>query len=578
MIHIDKFIKKISNFYKKIRNNLFREYHLDKGYNYWIKSLEKSKNRYNSHPIKKQTTKFIQNKQTFYFIVHRVDDDYNHLKLTLDSILRQSYKNYKIFVFSKNKTKKDRTKAKYKPNLINYIDYDDNDLFNSIKMCFTSDCPDYFVFLNTTLFISRWTLEEFLLELNKEGRCDIVYCDENLYSTNTKKYHSPFFKPDWSFDLFLSYNYLGNFFLAHRDILLNSQNLSGESFYNYLLSFTLHSQKIVHIDKVLTHNFYGYNYREDEKVRDMKLQYFNNRYVSFEYNSYTETFIPIYKTNDKDLVSIVIPTKNNLKLLKNCIESIKKSSFGINFEIIVIDNNSDLGVKNQTKEIYSDNKNIKIFDYDSEFNYSKINNFGVTKSIGNILLFLNDDTQFLEANSIAKLAGHTKMELTGAVGAKLLYPDTNIIQHIGLVTLKKESLHSYHNFNDGDLYFNRNRALWNVSAITGACFCIQKEKFEKVGGFNEEFAVTCNDVDLCLKLLEIGLYNVVRNDVILYHYESFTRGKSDISDKKLESYLAENKLLKKYHKIFFERDPYYNTNFLQNNGDYVIDKRDNIEL
>ena len=204
-----------------------------------------------------------------------------------------------------------------------------------------------------------------------------------------------------------------------------------------------------------------------------------------------------------------------------------------------------------------------------DFNFSRMCNLGVKNSSGDILLFLNDDIEVLDGQWLENMVGHAQVPYTGAVGAKLLYPDRDSIQHIGIINIKLGPVHLFARYTDkSTYYFNRNRIEYNYLAVTAACLTIERRKFDEVGGFDEGLAVAYNDVDFCFKLFEAGYYNVIRNDAVLIHYESISRGDDRDSDEKYARLMKEQQVLYEKHPRFDRIDPFYNINLTQRKDNF----------
>ena len=283
-------------------------------------------------------------------------------------------------------------------------------------------------------------------------------------------------------------------------------------------------------------------------------------------------FEPVFKTN-QPLVSIIIPSKNKANILNACIQSIVEKSTYKNFEIIIIDNGSTEKSFHTTVadwEFQFPNQ-IRCFRLDIPFNYSVINNKAVEHSNGEFLLFLNNDTELISENLIEELVKIAQLDNVGAVGPKLLYPN-NTIQHAGIVlSLDDTGAHIYSGAHkDTSGYFNNTNCLTNYSAVTGACMMIQKEKFDLVGGFDENLAVDCNDVELCCKLYNQGKYNVYVPWVKMYHYECLTRGNPIINPNSLKKQSYEKQyFISKWEKLI-KNDPFYNKNLTRISKKYEL--------
>ena len=204
------------------------------------------------------------------------------------------------------------------------------------------------------------------------------------------------------------------------------------------------------------------------------------------------------------------------------------------------------------------------------FNFSKMCNLGERKAKGDLILLMNDDIEIIEGSWLERMAGQALLPHVGAVGAKLWYAGTENIQHAGVTNLKIGPSHKLVTFPDEeDYYFGRNRVTYNVAAVTGACLMVLRKKYEKVGGMDESLPVAYNDVDLCFKLLEAGYVNVQRNDAVLYHHESLSRGLDEQNDGKWERLLAEKEALYERHPQLRGEDPFYHKDLIDNASNYM---------
>ena len=170
------------------------------------------------------------------------------------------------------------------------------------------------------------------------------------------------------------------------------------------------------------------------------------------------------------------------------------------------------------------------------------------------------------------MLGQAELPHVGAVGAKLLYPDTTLIQHDGVISIESGPVHEFARMDDEEnYYFNRNRLDFDVLAVTAACLLVKKDKFDEVGGYDEELAVAYNDIDLCIKLVKSGYFNVIRNDAVLYHHESISRGDDAMDPEKFERLMNEQEKLYNKHPKYRKRDPFYNVNLVQTDCDFSND-------
>jgi GT2 family glycosyltransferase len=280
-----------------------------------------------------------------------------------------------------------------------------------------------------------------------------------------------------------------------------------------------------------------------------------------------------YTVTRNDLVSIIIPTKDQTALLKNTIDSIIALTGYTNYEIIVLNNNST------SKEFYAwvDEYTkkypqlIQVVEAHFPFNFSKLMNIGAGLAKGEYLLLLNNDVEIIHADWLDIMVSYAQQKRIGAVGVKLLYPD-DTVQHAGVVIgLGGIAGHSFVGaYKDDPGYFNYIQSVNNYAAVTAACLMCRKEVFDEVNGMDETFEVEYNDVDFCLKMMEAGFNNVYLPQVELYHYESATRGHPHQSKPSYERHLKEMKLFKDKWQHIIDHDPFYNPNLNMGAHDFSM--------
>lgn len=273
------------------------------------------------------------------------------------------------------------------------------------------------------------------------------------------------------------------------------------------------------------------------------------------------------------VVSAVIPSRDHPDILRQCLEGVKKAAADIPLEAIVVDNGSEeenrVAVKRMLQEMtegHTDGTGIGIrYVYSPmEFHFSRMCNLGAKQAEGKLLLFLNDDV-FLEKDCIRECAARAVRSYTGAVGIKLLYPNSGRIQHAGITNLPMGPVHKLQFLQDDrDYYGKANNCGRNYLAVTAACLMVEKTKFMEAGGFCEELPVAFNDVDLCFGLYELGYHNVCLNNIRAFHHESLSRGDDEAPDR-LRRLLAERRKLYERHPKLEGRDPYYSV-FLNREG------------
>ncbi|WP_162141154.1 glycosyltransferase family 2 protein [Simiduia agarivorans] len=265
-----------------------------------------------------------------------------------------------------------------------------------------------------------------------------------------------------------------------------------------------------------------------------------------------------WNVSPEPLVSIVIPTRNAKDLVQTCIDSIVTKTTYPNYEIILVSNNTDDPACAEYFSALAERGTLKLLHYNKPFNYSAINNFAVSHVKGSVLAFLNNDIEVISPDWLTFMVGHALRSDIGGVGAKLLYPD-NRVQHAGVVMGYGGGAGHAHKYypRDHQGYLQRLAATNNYSAVTAACMLIERNKFEAIGGFNEQnLAVAFNDVDLCLRLTQAGLRNVYCAEAVLYHHESISRGAEDTAEKQ-RRFQGEVDFLKTQWQCIIQADPAY---------------------
>lgn len=279
-----------------------------------------------------------------------------------------------------------------------------------------------------------------------------------------------------------------------------------------------------------------------------------------------------YQIKEQPLVSIIIPNKDHIEDLDKCIRSIEEKSTYKNVEYIVIENNSE---KKETFEYYDkiqvEFPKVKVVFWEREFNYSAINNFGVTFAQGEYLLFLNNDTEIINVDCIEELLGYCMREDVGIVGAKLFYED-DTVQHAGVIIgMGGVAGHAFIGAGKSDPeYFGRALIAQDYSAVTAACLMTKRKIFDEVEGFEEKLAVAFNDVDFCLKVRAAGYLVVYNPYAQLHHYESKSRGLED-TEEKVRRFQGEIRTFQyRWADILNEGDPYYNINLTLDKSDFSL--------
>lgn len=433
-------------------------------------------------------------------------------------------------------------------------------------------------------------LYEYVKVIN-EKNADYVYCDEATFKNgDINKMITMHFKPDYAIDNLRANNYICHFSVFDRKLLDGTElfrtKFDGSQDHDMILRLTDEAQHIVHVPKLLYYwrshagsvaaNINAKSYAI-ESARGAVADHLHKH--GFEHFTITSTrafetiFKITYEIIGEPKISIVIANKDHTEDLRRCITSIFEKSTWENYEIVIVENNSE------TKEIFAyyeelkNNPRIKIVTYEGAFNYSKVNNLGVREAAGDYILLLNNDTQVITVNWMEELLMYAQRPDVGAVGGKLYYADKTI-QHAGVVIglgAHRTAGHVHYKQKRENLgYMGRLCYAQNMTAVTGACLMVKKSAYEEVGGLDEGFAVSLNDVDFCLKLRQAGYLNVFTPFAELYHFESISRGLDDQGEKAKRYDEESARFREKWRAQLEEGDPYFNPNFSLDKPDFSL--------
>lgn len=510
---------------------------------------------------------------------------------TIDSVLKQSYGNWELCIADGNSgedyihemldeyaKKDDRIKVKY---------LDENKgIAGNTQECYYMANGDYIGLFDHDDLLEPNALFEVVKAVNEDKTIDFIYTDEDKINEKSDYRFDPHFKQDFAIDTFRSYNYICHFSVFRKDLMAKidgfRDGFNGSQDYDIILRATEVAENIHHIPKILyswrvhSGSTAGnpknkmYCYDSAKKALDEELKRKGIKGKAHD-GKYIGTYEIDYEIIGNPKVSILIPTKDHVDDLDRTITSVINKTDYKNYEIIVIENNSD---QEETFEYYKKLKDydadIKVVTWEKGFNYSAINNFGAKYATGELLLLLNNDVEVINKKWLRKMVSLAQREDVGCVGAKLYYPD-NTIQHGGIIVgLGGAAAHAHRGFNKKEYgYFLRLGITHNLSAVTGACLMVKKSVFDEVNGLDESFEVAYNDVDFCLRVLETGRVNVWTPYAELYHYESKSRGVDDLATN--ERFQGEFKRFRERYADFLEKgDPYYNANLTLDREDFSL--------
>ena len=446
---------------------------------------------------------------------------------------------------------------------------------------------EYIALLDHDDLLPPHALAKVVQLLDEHPEADFIYSDEDkVDEQNVHK--DPFFKPDWCPDSFLARMYTCHLGVYRRSLVEKVGNFrvgfEGSQDYDLVLRVTEKTDKIFHIPDVLYH--WRIHSRSTAARSNVKPYATDAARLALSEaiarrdepgkvttrSNFPGVYTVRYQIKQPKLVSIIIPTKDLADILDVCLKSIFGKTTYKNYEVIVIDNGSTEKKTVRCLESWQQQqpKKFNYYSYDVPFNYSQINNYGVEQARGEYLLFLNNDTEVISKDWLEGMVEQAQRPSIGAVGSLLLYPD-DTIQHAGVVLgIGGVAGHSHKHLHVSQSgYISQAVSTNNYSAVTGACMMCRREVFESVGGFEEKLAIAFNDVDLCLKIARRGYRNIYLPHVMLYHYESKSRGYENTPAKQARFAKEINYMRQTWGQIC-DRDPCYNPNLTKSKEDYSL--------
>lgn len=515
-----------------------------------------------------------------------------YLRKMIESVLYQTYDNLELCLVDGS----DRKHREVRRICREYQYYDKRIRYKKLKknlgisdntnICIDMSVGDYIVLFDHDDFLHPSALYENMKAIT-EKEADFIYTDENTFTNMIDDAFSPHHKPDFSPDYLRSMNYICHLTTFSRRLYQKvggfRKEFDGSQDYDMILRLTEQAEHIVHIPKILYYwrahkqsvamDIHAKDYCIDAAKAALKehLQRVGLK-GEIENGKFLSSYHIHYEIEGTPLISILIPNKDHVDELERCLKSIDERSTYKNYEIIIIENNSE---EKKTFDFYNKlekNPRIKTVIWEKEFNYSAINNYGASFAKGEYLLLLNNDVEVISPDWLQEMLMFVQREDVGAAGAKLYYPD-DTIQHAGVIVgLGGVAGHSHKYFAKDSLgYFARTVVAQDLSAVTAACLMVKKSIFDSLGGFDPGFRVAFNDVDFCMKIRQAGYLIVFTPYAELYHYESLSRGAEDTQEK-VERFNGEiNRFKERWGKELDEGDPYYNPNLSLDYEDFRIE-------
>jgi GT2 family glycosyltransferase len=502
----------------------------------------------------------------------------SEFKNAIYSVINQSCNSWELCIcFDSNPSLKLKTFLAYLSKTEPRIKYQiipKAGISRATNAAFSLSSGDLIGFLDQDDQLAPFAVQLVLESAIKHKDAEVFYSDEDKIDEFNRRCE-PFFKPDYSPQLLLTNNYICHFLVVKRHIFESLEGMrsefDGSQDWDFILRATEIAKKTHHIKKILYHwkkspqsaalltENKSWAVEAGKKAVESALIR-RKESASISKGPLTGTWHIHRTVDDEPHVSLIIPFRDQPDILSSAINSFLFDPGLKKIEILLMNNQSqDPEIKLLLND-FSKKLDIKVIDYNDDFNWAKINNIAAQKSSGEYLVFLNNDLKVLSDEWLYKLISTASVKHVGAVGARLVYPDMKV-QHAGVVIgLNSIADHAFINLDQGDPgYFGLAKLTREVSAVTGACMAVRKSVFDSAGGFDEAFTVAFNDIDFCLRLGEMGYYIIYQPQVELIHFESKSRGRSDDSREA-------TRFLKKWERFLNGNDPYFNPNLSTNNA------------
>jgi GT2 family glycosyltransferase len=544
---------------------------VDLTYDQWVRDIE---------PTTLSPVKDYKYKPLISIVVPAYNTPDKYLVPLLDSVISQTYPNWELCLVEGSPDPERAVairKAAGRDSRIRIVESgEDKRIVANTNAGLAVVLGEYVAFLDHDDTLTEWALNEIVAVLQDRPEIDWFYSDEDKLSEDGKQRLPFLFKPDWSPELFMNVNYVTHLTVVRASLAKKVGGLrtgyEGVQDYDFALRLLDHKPVIYHVRKILYHWRYadGSTALHPSKKSNIELagvRALGEYLVRNNINAIAEmvpnaptNYHVKYATPGNPKASLIIPFKDKVSVNKVMVDSILEKTLYPNYEIVLVDNRSELPETAAYLKEVAKNKAVKIVSYDQPFNWSAVNNFGRTKAEGRVMVFLNNDMEVLNSEWLTELVGVAIQPGVGEVGALLMYP-TNppTIQHAGVaVGFFGVAGHVFRKLTTGNFtYFGLADWPRNYLAVTGACVAVEADKFDQVGGFDEDFLTAGSDVRFGLALYEAGYRNVYWPFAKLKHYENVSVGEYNKRDDTQHDY----DLSMKYYRPYIDAgDPYFNPN------------------
>ncbi len=406
---------------------------------------------------------------------------------------------------------------------------------------------------------------------------EILYWDDDHLEPLSGKRRGFRAKPAWSPEYWLAYDYIGPNLLVKGTVLRAVGDLDQPGLSTRLILHALkNDNRVGHLPLVLSHRKLPGHPERSALELDLIRSYLQHHFPGQQVKpGLAPGSIRVQRVVSKGKwVSIIIPFRDRIDLLRTCLDSIYEKTIYPHIEILLVNNQSqETETLRYLEKLPTDRENIRILPYDAPFNYSAINNWAVDQAKGEYIVLLNNDIEVKETGWLEAMLEYGQQKQVGAVGARLLYPD-NTVQHAGVIVgLGGAAEHAHKHFHwNSPGYLNRLLSPQHFSACTAACLLLRKTVYLEAGGFDEQnLPIAFNDVDLCLRLRELGYSVIYTPYACLYHHESISRGRDQEVEQAKRARAEVRFFQKRWSKFLEEGDPFFHSRLSLASGSFTFD-------
>lgn len=560
----------------------------EKNYRCWYEQ-----HRASEKELEEQARASFSNMPLFSIVVPCFDSQEGFLNECIESVTAQSYSNWELLLVDGSVSDSGIVKKaanRFDDDRIRYIPLSENlGIVGNTNAGIEEARGDWVAFLDHDDKLAADALFCYAQAIDEDADISALFCDEDSFTANDD-FRWPSFKSTLNQDLLYAHNCVTHFLAVRKSMLdaigPSQEDVAGAQDYDLTLRVLAAGGSIHHIPRVLYH----WRMHEDSTAGDnieskpyaqtagrIALQrHFDQRGIAGRVEETAHPFVYRMRYTIPEplpLVSVVIPTKDHIEELDACIRSIMDRSDYREFEIVVVENNSeDAETFAYYERIQRECSQVHVVFWDGPFNYSAIINYGVDHSNGEMLLLLNNDTEVISPDFMTEMLGYLVRPEVGVVGAKLYFRD-GLTQHAGIEVGPFDAIvHVNQDFSSNrEGYGGRAVRPGNFSAVTGACQMVRCDVFEEVGGYDEAFAVGFNDADFCMRAYEAGYLTVFTPYAEFYHYEFTSRGREEADPMKQQRWERERALFqKRWSSYFTVGDPFSNPNLSLESSYYAL--------